>query len=184
MKCRGPLLAQRCLPIGALLELARGSACAGQLLSWCNSYFELPAAQCLLFRVQAADLDHLLAQMGNHPAGKEVRWLLPVGWQGRAAVRQYGTAGGNIVMGLVQECLLDFPLPTPPLLLHPPLLPFSAGHVRVPVPNRHRLLRPLLLGSGCRLLAHASRAAGSSRGGRRQPHRTGERCMLQRAGIV
>lgn len=45
-----------------------------------HNAFVAPDLLCALglAAVQAADLDHLLAQMGNHPAGKEVRWG-PVG---------------------------------------------------------------------------------------------------------
>lgn len=48
-----------------------------------------------------------------------------------------------------------------------------ADHVRLPVPHSHRLLSTLLLGSGSSLPAHASGAARSSCGRRRQPHRSG-----------
>lgn len=51
-----------------------------------------PHMLCLL--VQAADLDHLLAQMSNHPAGKEVRWGLLLVGQGRHAGGAIGVGPG------------------------------------------------------------------------------------------
>jgi hypothetical protein len=124
---------------------------------------------------QAADLDHLLAQMSNHPAGKEVR---PVGllFRRAGAGREHGSLctrtwfshfGGFGFQVPLCCCRQASTLTSLPALLRPCHHPSTAGHVRVPVPHSHRFFRPLLLGGGGSLPACAGGAAGGGRGGRR-----------------